>query len=340
MRLIIILSSGRSGSTFVTRMLHAHPDVLSVSELFFRKVVRRGLTDAAPIPGALFWSRLDRPSRIIDAAIGSGMTSREFIYPYATGRFRPPAPTPGILHMTLPALSTAPDDLYDDLASAVPRWPARAVADHHRALFAWLRDRYPASVVVERTGGSLRYARDLVAAFPEAKFVYLHRDPVDTILSMSRYLISRLNVTREEALRILGVASLREAPTAPAALRDQARTHLEILTPPYRVPAVTDLPLPLTAFAARWKQATELGLAALRDIPAHRLAVMRYEDYCARPRTVFTALSRYLGVAAPDDWLDHVTRSVRPPATPGPNPEDLTTIRTASRLPLPEPTLV
>ena len=90
-----------------------------------------------------------------------------------------------LLAYTLPFL--APDDpetLLVELTAALADRPPAPMAVHLFAAFAWLRDRFGGARWVERTGGSLPHATRLVAAFPNAKFVHLHRDPAEVAISM------------------------------------------------------------------------------------------------------------------------------------------------------------
>jgi len=185
MSLAFVVSTGRCGSALLSQLLQEHPDILSISELFGYVSIKDRL--AGRLNGEDFWRRLADPVPFIDALARDGLAPPEFRYPYATGRFSPETGVPFISHVTLPMLTDDPDRLYFWLASIVPSWPDRPVADHYRHLFALLSGRFGGSVIVERTGGSIRSVAHLRRAFPEARFVYLSRDGMDCALSLRKH---------------------------------------------------------------------------------------------------------------------------------------------------------
>jgi hypothetical protein len=153
MSLSFVVSTGRCGSGLLSRILRANPDVLSIEEVFGAVPAEDLLTGR--LDGRGFWRRVAGAAPVVSRA-------------------------------TLRTLTDDPGRLYDWLAAVVPRWPARPVPDHYRHLFSLLAERCGGPVIVERTGGSLRFVAGLHRAFPEARFVYLSRDGVECALSMSR----------------------------------------------------------------------------------------------------------------------------------------------------------
>ena len=308
MALTIVISTGRCGSTLLSRMLRAHPAVLSLSELF-STVRHRGYLDGAP-DGARFWQMLSEPDPALDTMVGSGLTVSELIYPYGRGRFDAATGIPAICHMTLPMLCDDPDALFDDLAAVVPGWPARPVADQYRALFAHLAGRLDRPVVVERSGGSLAMLPRLREQFPEARFVYLTRDGADSALSMSRHAGFRLMLLGREAARLAGVASAEQLgaeqyPLLPADLA-------ALLSDPSQLPALMRHDIGVTAFGALWSAMTCEGAGELLRLPAGSWLMTSYEKLVADAPGQLTRLAGFLGVPAPGDWLTAAAGLVDP----------------------------
>ncbi len=177
---LFIVTSGRSGSTHLARLLHSHPDVVVISDL---------LEPVGPMPyfdrntmvtGAEFWEMLSVPSHPERIKRWRCSATEELLY-------LPPDDDDVSLLMayTLPFLAGPdPTGLAHELAQATRDRPVAPVAEHFVRTCGWLRDRFGGERWVERTGGSLPHAQSLVDCFREAKFVHLHRDPLEVAISM------------------------------------------------------------------------------------------------------------------------------------------------------------
>src|SRR5580692_11617417 len=187
----------------LSRMLQMHPDVLSLSEFWRVFPQEEGSSDvwnlfsqaeasiaAGEISGAEFWRRITATDSDIDAMAGAGILRKD-----AREAFDPTPGMPSICRL-LATLTEDVDSLYAKLALVVPAWPRQSTAEHCRALFAELAAALGRSAVVERTGGSASLMPMLRQQFPEARYVFLHRDGPDSSLSMSRNPLYRLAVMR------------------------------------------------------------------------------------------------------------------------------------------------
>lgn len=296
MSLTFVVGTGRCGSTMLSKALHAHPQVVSLSEFFAS--LRNRAFPAEPLDGRRFWRLLSAPDTRVDAMVRSGLRTAEQRYAYATGRFREVSGVPAISHMTLPALSDDPDRLYDELAGEVPSWPLRPVGEHYRALFGWLTARFGRPVLVERSGASLLYVRRLRTLFPEARFVHMYRDGPDCALSMSRHYGFRLMMLPRVAARAVGV------PVAGLIKNHRDRLpadYQRFFSEDFSEESLMAADLPLRDFGEFWSGMIRHGVRELAD--ADRLD-LRYERLLAEPRAQLTTLASYLGVAADAGWLD------------------------------------
>src|SRR5947199_8274701 len=210
-----VVGTGRAGSTALTRILHGHPEIMGLSELWF-SIGPRGLP-TEPVDGPGFWRLLSKPRAGLDAAIRSGAYAPEILYPRRPGRFSAESGIPAICLVLLPALTDDPDALYDELAAEIPGWPSRPAAGHWLALFDLLRRRFGRSTVVERSGYSLRLVPALRKAFPQAHFVHLYRDGPDCALSMSRHPGFRMITLLQELCARAGVPTMESLKPAHAA---------------------------------------------------------------------------------------------------------------------------
>lgn len=179
---IFVVTSGRSGSTLLARLLHAHPEVTVVSDLFEPAGPMPYLDPARVVTGGEFWETLAAP------------THPERI------RYWRQQPTDELLHLpaeddqvsllacyTLPFLAGGDlGPLVAEAERAVRGFPRASMPRQLLRFFAWLRDRHGGTRWVERTGGSLPHAPALVNTFGQsARFIHLHRDPRETAISMT-----------------------------------------------------------------------------------------------------------------------------------------------------------
>jgi hypothetical protein len=300
--LTFVVGSGRCGSTMLSRILHRHPDVLSVSEFFAMLMrIKGGRTvPTADMDGRRLWAMLSKPDAVYDAMIQAGIPFPELCYPHRSGRFDLATGIPTISHMTLPMLSDDPDALYDLLAAEVPSWPERTAADQYRALFDHLRGVLGRRVTVERSGASLSMVPMLHEQFPEARFVHIHRGGPDSALSMSRHPGFRMAGLVAAAKRAAGsaTASWEELSTNPPA------EFAGLLTAPFDAERYMSFPLPLTFFGELWSATVCAGVEALTRLPAGTWTSLAYEDLIADPASELARLAEFIGVVAPRTWLD------------------------------------
>lgn len=314
MNLTFVVGTGRCGSTMLSHLLHQHPDVLSVSEFFgvLRAAERLGPAEfpIRDMNGRELWDLLARPDRLLDAQISAGLIPPEVCYPYGRGRFEPTTGVPLICHNLLPGISAEPDVLFDDLADAVPGWPRRPAVEQYRALFGYLATRLGRRVVVERSGASLQLIPLLHEHFPDARFVYLHRDGPDCALSMSRHPTFRRQILTAGAAYALGVPLAWPPQDIQAALPEQFGG---LIYPPFDAEAIMTHRIPLTLFGSKiWVPMVCGGAAALSQLPAGAWLGLHYEDVLRAPEPNLTRLAEFIGVQVPPGWLDAAAGLINP----------------------------
>jgi hypothetical protein len=304
--LTFVVSTGRSGSTALSRVLSMHPDLLSVNELYSSLPDPDLLTDA-PLSGPDFWQRLSSPNEDTDRMLRSGLPLPEIIYADGPGARRHSAATDGIpalCLMVLPHLTDDPDALLDALAPEVRAWPTRPVPAQWRALFATLAERFGASrAVVERSGFSLHRVTQLRACFPEARFVHLYRDGADCALSMSRHGGFRMLPLVHEMAALCGLSSFQElTPEHASQLPDDMADLLR--GEKFDPSLVMDRDIPLAAFGALWSGMVVDGMQRLAQVPADRLMSLSYEELLREPAVALGRLADFVGVEQRADWLE------------------------------------
>ena len=183
-RPVIVLCSGRCGSTMLSNIMNSHPDILSVSEFFtFHSVA---LFSRWRMTGSGMWKILTRQPQLVRYLLRKDYD--ELLYPFddSDSRFTRKN-VPPVLCVTLPHLTDDYEKLFDDMEPMVRNFPRQSPANHCRSLFGWLCERFDRKVWVERSGGSSMYASRLMYRFPEAKIINMYRDGRETAISMSRH---------------------------------------------------------------------------------------------------------------------------------------------------------
>lgn len=299
--LTFVVGTGRSGSTALSGIVHAHPDVLSLNELL-SSVQSRGFPEGR-VNGEEFWRLLAEPNPQFETMIRSGVPMPEFLYTRRPGRFATESTgIPAISLMVLPHLTDRPDELFDDLEKQVRGWPPRTAADQYAALFSLLGSREGRTAVVERSGYSLHRVPLLRKVFPYARFVHLFRDGPDCALSMSRHTGYRLIFLLREILARSGADRIENL--TEEQIRALPPTLSPLLTERFDSALVLDPDLPLPGFGALWSQLIVQGVADLAAVPAPQRTTLAYEDLLADPRNELTRLADFIGVEPLPQWLD------------------------------------
>ncbi|MEU6388060.1 sulfotransferase [Streptomyces sp. NPDC046939] len=299
--LTFVIGTGRSGSTALSRILHTHPDVLSLNE--YMASVGDTAFPEGRVSGAEFWEALFRPTPYFASMIRSGVLMPEFLYTRHPGRYTADgAGIPALSLMVLPHLTDDPDGLLDEVRAAIVGRPERTAAQHHEALFDWLCARFGRSAVVERSGYSTGWVPKLRAAFPYANFVHLYRDGPDCALSMSRHPGYRVITLMREIRERTGVDNLGDL--TPAHVRALPPDLAPLLNERFDPALVRDRNLPLSRFGALWSELVTQGAEFLDTLPAGQRAVLSYEDLLDDPRAELTRLAAFVGVEPHAPWLD------------------------------------
>lgn len=302
--LTFIVTVGRSGSTALSRILTAHPDVLSLNEFYLS--MRASSVADQPLSGEQFWRMLAEPHPIFDSMVRGGSAMPEFIYPRLQGTRFDANTTgiPAISMMTLPHLSSDPDGVFDALAAEVPTWPGQTSRMHYEQLFSWLAKHFGGTVVVERSAMSLSSVPWLRETFPDAKFVHLFRNGPDTAVSMSEHTGFRLMALIQDALDLLDLdperrhSGLRLDPTAiPIELASLVGDTCEVDT-------LMGQNLPIARFGRMWSELIVTGEAELAHLSADRYLPLSYADLVADTHSSLAQLASFLDVEVDPKWLE------------------------------------
>ncbi|MFJ8631640.1 sulfotransferase family protein [Streptomyces sp. NPDC093568] len=298
--LTFVIGTGRSGSTALSRILNAHPDVLSLNE--FMASVGDASFPEGKLSGEEFWQTLYRPAPHFERMIRSGLPLPEFLYTRNPGRYSAETTgIPALSLMVLPHLTDDPDALLDELGAAVVRWPERTAPEHHRELYGLLCGRFGRTAVVERSGYSTGWAPRLREAFPDARFVHLFRDGPDCALSMSRHPGYRTILLLREIKDRAGIDSF--ADLTPAHVRALPADLAPLLDDRFDPALVRDRDLPLRRFGELWSELVAHGTRFLTELPPAQRTTLSYEALLDHPDEELSRLAEFIEVAPLPQWL-------------------------------------
>lgn len=318
---ILVVGTGRCGSTMLSGMLRTHPRLASLSEFFSMTCDYGGriaeiFTDA-PVDGEAFWAMIGEPLPRASLVLRHRVVMPEVLYPYddPRARFSASRGIPAILHTTLPHLHQDPDALFDELRPWVLARPEAPIGAHYRALFAWLAQRAGKPAWVERSGGAFVLIEHTAALFPDARWIHIVRDGRDTALSISRHIGFRIFILGAMFQQLTGID--------PYASDD--RTGYEALPPELRsflpesfdAEAFRRFEVPPAQCAELWSTQILGGMQVLGRFPAEHVLHLRYEDFLAGPDSAQQQLERlaaFLGEEYRDpQWARAMAATVRAP---------------------------
>jgi len=309
---VLVLSTGRCGSTMLSDILNTHPRVLSVSETF--TTVGQGPFRRRWCSGGHIWRALSRQSKWLHEALQAGY--KEVLYPFGSPGVRyTHSDVPALACTTLPHLTDECDALFDELAQVVPAWPRRRPSEHFRALFEWLRRRFRRDVWVERSGASLLLASRLMRDYPDARIVHIYRDGRDTALSMRNHYVFSTLVATTRAVRSAGIDATRSI--AESRHWNRVSPWVEWIggtfLPPKRLPYRK---LTLGDYGRFWSAMVERSRWVLADLPPEALLNVKMEDMQAEPEEQIRRLIRFVAPELEDDeWVRAASAIPRPTAS-------------------------
>ncbi len=297
-----VVGTGRCGSTLLSRMLAEHPALLSVFE-FFNGLDMTKRFGAEPVAGEAFASLISQEHPFVTMVLSRGYEVEEITYPFGpNARYARDQGLPWLLVSTLPRLTDDPDALFDETLAFARTLPSRALPAQYRALFEWLAKRLGRACWVERSGSSIDYLGQLQRAFPEGRFLHIHRDGHETALSMREHAAYRLAISllfQLEGSAEPSIAELRTLESGRAADASDPISRMLASRPPVEY------------FGRYWTQELTRGYRAATKLNADQYLEVRFEELIARPRETLRAIGDFFELDAGGDWVDRAAALIR-----------------------------
>lgn len=277
---LFVLSSGRTGSTLLARLLNRHPELLVVSDLFEPVGDEPYFHADRRVTGDEFWRVVSRPSLPQRIASWRRAPNAELLFLPDEDRL-----VSLLLSYTVPFLTDDPMGFYERLEEEVRRFPRDTMPGQLIRFFECLRDAFGKPFWVERTGGSLPHTGKILRLWPDARVVHSVRDPREVALSMMTGSFFRLYLELEKD--------------------PEMGPWDESFVPPVEE---------MGAMLDRWVCDAE---AVFEAFDASRLRRFRYEDLVEDPAASLSGVAAFLLDREPTEvdrsWAAEVAPEVRKP---------------------------
>jgi sulfotransferase family protein len=316
-RPVLIVGTGRCGSTMLSMLLRAHDEVLSLSEFFTlatdfgTRIQQMHPGDA--VTGEALWSIIGAAHPKQSTMLRHGVAMPEVLYNAgAPGRrFTARDGVPSILQVTLPHLTGSPDVLFDELRCYVETLRPAPIGQQYQRLFTWLQTRFGRRLWVERSGGSIRSVPRLRALFPDARFVHIVRDGRDCALSMSAHFGFRMALISLSLIGALGYDPYETSDRTGA--EDLSDDLFRLLPEHFDAEAFRNYEIAPSVYGHYWSGEIERGLAELDTLDDGDLLTLHYEDFLADPAAEIRRLFAFVLGGEPDeDWVQKAAATIRP----------------------------
>lgn len=289
-----IVGTGRCGSTLLSTLMAHHPDALVLSEFFggldLVNSFREGAVDGQELAAILMQdheiSNLNRMRRKVDREILIDVDR------YASVRL------PAIMLVCLPALTDDPEALMREIVGWARSRPTAPLGVHYGALFDWLTALFKKRFWIERSGGSGEFFPGLRRAFPDARYLHIHRDGAEAAMSMFNHHHFKTHVS-----------FYNDPPTdaeIDRAIRQADEPEQGLIARRMADPGGPE------DFGRFWTLSVALILSEVRNLDRDQYREFRFEDLHADPPAFLRSVCDHFEIGADAEWIDRAVASIRP----------------------------
>jgi hypothetical protein len=288
-----IVGTGRCGSTLLSRMLAHNTKVLSITE-FWSVFDRAAVFSEGEYSGQQAASLALRQNFLNELVItrspyldadNTGHSMRKEV-----GKFAPTAfGAEGLRLMTSRFLEECPT-LFEEVLSQLETQPRQTLAAHWRGLWEFMARRLGREVWLERSGVSIEHVDRLIAGYPEARFIHLHRDGLTNALGVRAF--------RHFVL----YTSFFFDPPSDDEITAMFECEVGSKDDPVMRRMGPDMP-PLAAFGDYWSWQVVRGQSALMQLPQDRWTKVSYEHMVAAPEATLARIADFFDLPDDGDWI-------------------------------------
>ena len=294
-----VIGTGRCGSTLISNMLAMHPDCLMLSE-FLAAIDRPNMFKPGDFTGEQVAEMLHTNLPVGEYAIHRGRIGEELLYKpddYST------MVIPAVMIAALPMLSKEPDRLFNEIIAFVRTQPSQPLADHYLQLMEWLRVKMDKKFWIERSGNAIEHVGDLFESYPEAKYLHVHRDGIDTALSMRNFFYFQVHVSFFFDPPTRAELEQTEIAGKPVTMDDPISQRIGP-----RLPS-------LEKFAEFWSHQVAIGFNTFAKMDRAQYLDIRFEDLIAQPKDTMAQVAQFFEMPDSPGWIDKAAALIHPPAS-------------------------
>jgi putative sulfotransferase len=172
---------------------------------------------------------------------------------------------------------------------------------------------------IERSGGTLAQLPELLELFPKARFLHLHRNPLDVAISMKAHHHMRLFALKHYGLKTK--SGLTWDDLTADDLNDSGPMSL-------RLREIFDHDVPLEIFLKDWNEMVLRGFASVKHLSVEQYSEIAFEDLLSEPIRVLQHIVDFFDLPADAAWMDEAASMLTPgkAGKASPSPEQMAMI--------------
>ena len=184
---IFIVSTGRTGSTFIAEALNKHPNIAIILDIIEPLGPNPFFEKNKIATGSEFFKEISKPSIKPRLRYWKKKSTKE-------RRFYPEDDNlvSLLLCYAIPFVTHDPMDFFYKIKKEFEKIPKQTMDKHTIKLFEMLRDEAKKDLWVEKTGGSIPQIEKIVDIWPTGKYIYSYRDGREVAISMHKHPMFRM----------------------------------------------------------------------------------------------------------------------------------------------------
>lgn len=293
-----IISTGRSGSTLLTRMVAENRKLLVLNE-FIAAMDPVDRFDPNPVSGAEFARILNSTCDIAVLVYERSLkvSERALKGKVDEGRiWGEPNVMPSLAATVFPTLTDEPIALFDEAIGFARTQPVQTMRAHYLALFTWLAKLLGREAWIERSGLTMRWFPELRRLFPNARYLHIHRSGVEAALSMMHHPWFTLSSQFESQ--------------PPSRADIEKAISLNAISPEDPVGRFYDDKPPVEYFGWNWSYAIARAYHEFVHLDRDQFTDMWFEHLVADPRAEMARLAEFFELPDDEGWIERAAGMV------------------------------